>query len=229
MSVLEYLWNYKIQILPIVLFFLIYEAPSFIRRLKKTFYVPIYFSIYPFRRINQDLSIYLADDDFFGFGQDLEESKAEALRKKIMITSIVSGALDALIIPLVVGFIAAAWLSKEIFYQFMVMLIIYKVIAIVFSLYNNHFREILGGWKMPLLFLIYFFYIGLVFEMMRTSYEWASPFMDKSDFIGLFFSFSELFFGKILAQGVVFVVIIAIFSDLIADRKLRRRNLSNDE
>lgn len=229
MSLLEDLWNYKVQIFPIILFFLIYESPSFLRRLKKTFYVPIYFSIYPFRQINQDLSVYLADDDFFGFGQDLEEPKAEMLRKKIMITSIVSGALDALVIPLVVGFIAAVWLSKEVFYQFVVLLVIYKVITIIFSLYNNHFRGILGGWKMPLLFLIYFCYIGLIFEMMRTSYTWASPFMDKSDFTGLLFSFSELFFGKILAQGVVFVVFVAIFSDLIADRKLRRRNLSNDE
>jgi hypothetical protein len=57
--VIEEIWNYKIQIIPIILGILIVEFPNWIRKLKKLYYVPIYFSIFPLRELNQELSYYV--------------------------------------------------------------------------------------------------------------------------------------------------------------------------
>jgi len=57
--VIEEIWNYKIQIIPIILGILIVEFPNWIRKLKKLYYVPIYFSILSLRELNQELSYYV--------------------------------------------------------------------------------------------------------------------------------------------------------------------------
>ena len=85
---LEQLWQYQLQIIPVIIFLGIFESPAFIRRINKTFYVPVYFSVYPLRQINQDLSTYLGEDDFCDEGCRLDPSQAEALRRKIILTSI---------------------------------------------------------------------------------------------------------------------------------------------
>lgn len=226
---LEIIWQYKIQIVPIMLFLVLFETPAFIRRLKKTFYVPIYFSIYPFREINQDLSTYLGEDDFYDEGWRLDPAKAEALRRKIILTSIVSATIDALVVPLIIGLLAAFLLEKVVFFQFVVILSLYKSVTIVLSLRNSHLHILDSKWKNGLLAFVYCAYIGLIVEMLRTAYFWAAPFIASSDWSGMLSSLSEFVFGKTLAQGLLFAFLVAIFSNFIADRKLREQNVSHDE
>lgn len=226
---LDQIWEYKIQIVPVLVFLVLFEFPAFIRRLKKTFYVPIYFSIYPLRQINQDLSIYLGEDDFYDEGLRLDSAQAEALRRKIIFTSIVSAAIDALAVPLVVGFVAAFLLDEDVFVQFVSVFAVYKIISIVLSLRNSHLHILDSKWKNTLLAIVYISYIGIIVEMLRTSYFWALPFVSASDWGGMLSSFSAFFFGKILAQGLVFAFLVAIFSNFIADRRLREQNVSQDE
>jgi len=39
---IDQIWQYKIQFVPVILTLLIYEIPAIIRRTRKLFYVPIY-------------------------------------------------------------------------------------------------------------------------------------------------------------------------------------------
>jgi hypothetical protein len=226
---LEQMWQYKIQIVPVLIFLVLFELPAFIRRLKKTFYVPIYFSVYPLRQINQDLSTYLGEDDFYDEGWRLDPAQAEALRRKIIFTSVVSAAIDALAVPLAVGLVAAFLLEQSVFFQFVTVLVIYKAISIIISLRNSHLHILDSKWKNALLAIIYVAYIGIIVEMLRTSYFWALPFVSASDWTGLLSSFSAFVFGETLAQGLVFAFLVAIFSNFIADRRIREQNVSHDE
>jgi hypothetical protein len=226
---LEQIWQYQLQIIPVIIFIGIFELPAFIRRIKKTFYVPIYFSVYPLRQINQDLSTYLGEDDFYDEGWRLDPAQAEALRRKIILTSIVSATIDALIVPLIVGLAAAFVLEKEVFMQFLTVLAFYKVVSITLSLRNSHLHILDSKWKNGFLAIIYIAYIGIIVEMLRTSYYWATPFISISDWTGMLSSFSSFVFGKTLAQGLVFAFLVAIFSNFIADRELRERNVSHEE
>jgi hypothetical protein len=223
---LETIWAFKIQVLPVLIALLIYEIPALIRRAKKLFYVPIYFSVYPLREINQDLSVYLAEDFFFGEGGELSEDQAESLRRKIIFTSVVSASFDAIVTPLVVGFVVALFLAPVLFKQFLVVLIIYKIIAITASIRNFHRHTIATRRNFGLLVLIYACYLGVVYQMLVTSYNWAYPFVLASDWAGLWSSLSGILFGKIIAQGLIFTTIVAIFAHYITDRKIREKNVS---
>ncbi len=226
---IEQLWQYKIQVIPVLLFLAVYEVPAFLRRLRKIYYVPIYFSVYPLREINQDLSKYLAEDYFLCEGFDLDKEQLETLRKRIIITSVISATIDALVVPLLIGVMAAFVLNSELFYQFIAVLVIYKIISIIFSLRNSHLHILNSKWKNSLLIVIYIAYVGIIAEMLRTAYEWAVPYIVASDWSGMFSSFSTFFFGTILAQGMLFAFLVAIFSNFIADRRLREENVSSDE
>lgn len=225
---IEQVWQYKIQLMPVVLTLLIYELPALIRRTKKLFYVPIYFSIYPLREINQDLSIYLAEDYMISAGCDLSGADAEKLRKKIIFTSIVSVSLDAIVIPLVIGFFAAFYLEADVFTQFLVALVIYKAVTVTESLRTFHYQSIGSKRNMIFLAFIYMVYIGVAVEMLKTSFYWTTPFIIAGNWSGLWSAVTAIVFGKVIAQGLVLAVLVGIFTRYFADREIRKRNVDRN-
>lgn len=226
---IEQIWQYKIQIVPIVLTLFIYELPAIIRRAKKIFYVPIYFSIYPLREINQDLSVYLAEDYMIYAGCDLSEAEAEKLRKKIIFTSIVSVSLDAIVIPLLIGFVAAFYLQVDVFTQFLVALLIYKVFTVIESLRTFHYHSIASKRNMVFLAFIYLSYIGVAIEMLKTSFYWTTPFIAAGNWSGLWSAVTALVFGKVIAQGLLLAVLVGILTRYFADREIRKRNVDRNQ
>lgn len=106
MSIVEKVWSFEIHLFPVMVGLMLYEVPALLRRLRKVYYVPVYFSVFPFRAINQQLSTYLADD-FLGIGENLGKKVVERLRRRLIFTSVVSAFLDAILIPLVFGSLAA--------------------------------------------------------------------------------------------------------------------------
>jgi hypothetical protein len=223
---LETIWEFKIQVLPVLIAFIIYEIPALIRRMRRFYYVPLYFSVYPLREINQDLSVYLAEDFFYGEGGELSKEQAEKLRRKIIFTSVVSASIDAVVTPLVVGFVTAFFLPPLLFKQFLFVLILYKTVAIIASIRNFHRHAIATKRNFGLLILIYACYLGVVYQMLVTSFNWAYPFVLANDWMGLWSSLSGILFGKIIAQGIIFAILVAIFANYIADRKIREKNVS---
>jgi hypothetical protein len=221
------IWNYQLQIVPVLLFLAIYETPAFLRRLNKTFYVPIYFSVYPLRQINQNLASYLGDDVYVG--EEVTADEAEAFRKQIIAVSAVSAIIDAVLVPLMIGLVAAFLLTEAVFYQFIAVLLAYKVVTVTMSLLNSDLHLIEAKWKTAALSAIYMLYLGLIFEMSKTAFFWAEPYVASADWAGLWSAFSAFVFGKILAQGIVFAGAVAIFTNFIADRKIREKRLSGDE
>jgi len=189
----------------------------------------VYFSIYPLRGINQNLSVYLAEDYMIFAGCNLSEKQAEKLRKKIIFTSIVSASLDAVVIPIVIGFVAAFYLPANVFAQFIVVLVLYKAVTVTNSLRNFHFHSIGSRRNIVFLIFIYIMYIGVVVEMLKTSYSWTSPFIIAGNWAGLWAALTALVFGKIIAQGLVFAILVAIFTNYIADREIRKKNVKRNQ
>jgi len=225
---IEQIWQYRIQLLPVLLTLLIFEIPAIIRRMKKLYYVPIYFSIYPLREINQNLSVYLAEDYFICTGCDLPEDQAEKLRKRIIYTSIISASLDAVVIPLAIGFLTAFYLPPHVFTQFLIVLLIYKALTITNSLKNFHYHSIGSKRNIALLIIVYIVYIGVVIEMLRTSYSWTKPFVLAGNWTGLWSALTAFIFGKVIAEGLVLAVVVALFANYIADREIRKKNVSRN-
>jgi hypothetical protein len=229
MDILKEIWNWKIQLLPILLSILLFEAPAIIRRWKKLFYVPIYFSVFPLRELNQDLSTYLVEDDFIGLGERLTTEQAERLRKKIILVSILSMTIGALLTPLIVGFSSAFYMSNDVFIQFIVILVSYKVVLLSKSIYQFHLYAVGSVRNRVFLGLIYFCYLGVVFEVLRTSFFWTVPYVHTGEWSNLLSDLSALVFGKALVGILILSLLTAVFVSLITDREIRARAISGDE
>ena len=222
---LENIWEFKVQILPALIFLLLYEFPSLIRKLKKTFYTPIYFSIFPLKEINQDLSQYLAKDDYLYQSTKLTSHAVEKLRKKIVFVSIISSIIDILVVPLFMGVFTSFFLSKKLFFQFLIILLIYKSITVFLSLKDSHYYFISSKYKLILLSFIYILYLGIITEMLKTSYSWAIPFVSTEDWFGLWSSFSSIIFGKIFAEGLIFAIFGAVVTNYMINKKRKESNI----
>ncbi|MCJ8165254.1 hypothetical protein MKJ04_10400 [Pontibacter sp. E15-1] len=222
---IEEIWNYKVQITPIVIAILIIELPNWIRKLKKLYYVPIYFSIFPLRELNEELSFYLGEDYFLGIGSDLNDAELKRLKRKIIIESIFSTLISAVLIPAIAGFIFAFVFSNEVLLQSLVAIFIYKLIIVIMAIWNFRNHAIASRKNILLLITIYVGYIGVFFQMIRTSYNWAIPYIENKDWSGMANGLADLIFNKGIAQGLILAAVTAIIVGMFTDKEIRDENL----
>lgn len=222
---IEEIWNYKIQIIPVIIAILIVELPNWIRKLKKIYYVPIYFSIFPLRELNEELSYYLGEDYFMGIGSELNDAELKKLKKKIIVESIFSTLISVVLIPAIAGFIFAFIFSTEVLVQSLIAILIYKLIIVSMAVWNFKEHAISSGKNTLLLIVIYIGYIGVFIQMIRTSFNWASPYIEPKDWSGMASGLADLIFNKGIAQGLILAAVTAIIVALFTDKEIRDENL----
>lgn len=220
---LEDLWAFKVQVIPVALALFLFEAPAMIRRAKRLYYVPIYFTFFPLRELNSDLSIYLGEDYFVGTGQ-LGDQDAEVLRGKILAKSIVSMVIAAILTPLFTGFVGAFFLTTDTLFQFLLVLVAFKLVGIWRAIAGFRHHAIATTRNKVLLGVIYFFYLGVIVQMVLTAYTWTFPYVQAGTWHALLADLSKLLFGKVVAQGLVLALLTAVFVWLITEHKFRRRD-----
>ncbi|MCK4395276.1 MAG: hypothetical protein KAW56_14245 [Candidatus Marinimicrobia bacterium] len=222
---LSRIWNYQIQIIPVIIALLVYELPAFIRRLKRLYYVPVYFSIFPLRAINSKLASYLGEG--LAALHDLSEAEREKLRSEIIRVSIISMLLDAYLIPLIMGVIFSLFLKIEIFYQFLFIFIIVKIITITLSLKNFHLysSDNIGTRKNHiLLVVVYICYLGIIYEVLKKSYFWAFSYISEGNYLGMLIRIKEIIFTRAIPEIVIFGLIVYLFIKSITDKKFLYKN-----
>lgn len=224
---LETLWGYKIQILPVIVTLALTELPNIIRRFKKFYYIPIYFSIFPLRELNPNLALYLGEDYFIGQGATLKKDEVARIKKKIILDSAISMLLSSIIIPWVVGFLTAFYLDNNLFVQSVVAMFIYKLINIIQAVLDFKDHAVGSRKNISLLIFIYIAYLGVFFQLMSNSYDWARPFILVGNYKELLKSLSELIFSKGIAQGLLLAGLAAFFGSLITDKNIREENIHN--
>lgn len=222
-------WELKVQILPILISLLIVEVPNIIRKLKKFYYIPIYFSIFPLRELNPNLAYYLGEDYFTGIGSSLNEEELERLKKKLVIDSIISIFIDAIVIPSLAGFVFAFFLDNELLLQAVIVILTYKLFKVIRAIFDFKDHAIGSKKNIILLLIIYVGYLGVFVQLIFNAYYWANPFINKSDYKGLLLSLSDLIFNKGIAQGLILAALAAFFANQLADMKIRKENVKSDE
>lgn len=222
---LENIWQYEIQIVPVLLAMLLIEIPTALRRLQKFYYVPIYFSVFPFRELNADLAYYLGEDYFLG--GEPNEDQAERLRKKILATSIISMALSALMIPALAGFGSAFFLEPRLVVQLVLVFLFYKSIGIVRAIVEFSTHAVGTSRNRILLVLIYIGYLGVASRMIVKTHGFVRPFVERRDWAGLLASTTDLIFSRVLVEFFLLTLISTAFTTFIMDRKVRSENLKH--
>jgi hypothetical protein len=226
---LKTIWEYKLQVLPVLLALIIVELPNQVRRLKRFYYIPIYFPIFPFRELNPDLSLYLGEDYFLGTGPTLSDEELKSIKRKIILHSCISILITAILIPCVAGGIFAFFMDNDLFVASSVTLFIYKLVNVIRGITGFKKHAVATKKNLGLLIVIYIGYLGVFFQLLTNSFEWAKPFVEAHNYKGLIAALSNLVFSKGIAVGLILTTAGALFGNSIADKKLRDENIRNRE
>lgn len=217
------LWNLEVQLFPVVCALLLCEIPGIIRHFHRLAYVPIYFSLFPMRELNRDLSTYLGDDWFYGEGADLSDTKLESLRKRIFLISLISLAGSVILVPAIAGFLSSFFMRPSDFTGFCVLFVAYKMIGLTRAAIGFKDHAVSNKKTMTWFWLVYLVYFGCTLTVFEASYDWATPFVAKGDWSGLWKAVRGLLFLKILVLGFVVALVAAAAASVFTERRLREQ------
>ncbi len=223
------LWSLEVQLFPVVCALLLCEIPGIVRHFHRLYYVPIYFSLFPMRELNRDLSTYLGDDWFYGEGVDLSDSKLEALRKRIFLTSLISLAGSVILVPAIAGFLSSFFMRPADFAGFCVLFITYKLIGLTRAAIGFKEHAVSNKKTMTWFWLVYLVYFGCTLTVFEASYDWASPFVAKGDWASLWKAVRCFLFLKVLVLGFVVALVAAAATSAFTERKLRQQIIRDRE
>lgn len=218
---MQQLWTAKIQISPVVCALLLCEIPGIVRHLKKLYYVPVYFSIFPLRELNRDLATYFGDDWFFGDADAMSSEQIESLERRINRVAVISMALTVVVTPSVAGFLSAFFLPADAFSGFCFLFVLYKLGGLIHAAIGFKSHGLATRKTVFLFWTVYVVYFGCFLTVFETTYDWAAPFIGIGDWTGLWKELRTLLFLKIAVIGFVVALVAAMATNAITDRKLR--------
>lgn len=218
---LGYLWNIKIQIMPVVISLIICELPAMTRWFYKLPYIPIYFTVFPFTFLNRNLSLYLGNDFPYNDIDNLTEADIELLRKRIIIISLISIPLFAIVTPFIGGFLSVFFLPQESFLGFCAIFICYKLFGMIEAAHDFGSHAVANKKTMMCFLFIYLVYFGVFLNVFGTTYDWAKPFVSTGDWIGLLKSSYFELVKNIIINALILGLLSGLAYTAITDRKLR--------
>lgn len=217
------IWGLEFRVVPVGFAMLLVIIPTMIRQRTKFYYVPIYFPFVPLRELNADLATYLGED--YWLGLDGEASDEDQLRRKILLSSIVSVAFAAVLIPAFAGFGSAFFLEAQLLPQLLGVFVLYMVWKMSLAVLHFSHHAVASRRNRILLGIVYFFYIGVAAQMLATSYGWARPYIIQNDWSGLALALTDLIFSTVLLQFLLLAALTAVVVSIFMDRRIRRANL----
>jgi len=224
--VLEIIWSYEIQIVPVLIAIAIFETQVVIQRMTYFYYTPIYFPVLPLFNIDKDVFKNLVNNYV---ANRLSGMSTRVARKKLARFSLASALMTALIIPAITGFSSAFFLTPKTLFQFLLVLGIYKSINITRSIWRFH-REIASTTQNIIsLLILYVFYLGIVAQVIQFSFNWTLPYVVSRDWSLLFADLNTLLFWKIGVQVVIFAVAQTFFGTTTSETEFDRMDNLRDE
>jgi hypothetical protein len=228
MELFENVWGWRVQVVPVLILYCVFEGFTALRRLRKFYYIPMYFTVVPLYEVNDDLATYLGEDSMVLAGRDLTAAQADRLRRRIMLRAVISMIIAAVLTPLIVGLIAVFVASPEAFGQFLIILGTLRAWALIRAWLQ--FRELApdSPRNHALLGAVYVAYLIVLLYLCREAYVWATPYARTHDYAGLLSALADLLIKRVLINGLIMGVLAGLLGNGLADRELRRRKLEAD-
>jgi hypothetical protein len=201
-------WTYKVSLAPVLVTYLLFDAQAIYRRATKTWYVPIYFIVFPYGHSDKLYAEYFSEDDFYGVGT-MTAAEKRSLRQKIIVYAILSMIFATIVAPYLRGLISALYLSRQQFIEFLVTIMVVKTGFIVYALNNirNTSRVVNQGSPFYYVVAIYVAYLYFIWRGLTKSFEWASGHIEKAGAWGLLNAVGDIvheeFFINIVAVGLL--------------------------
>src|SRR6266540_2086477 len=132
------------------------------------------FHLFPLGHSDQLYAQYFNEDDHYQIGNSQTPEQKAALRRRIVAISIISMVLSTVIAPVICGFLASFYLTKEQFIEFVWFLIIVKALTLTWSLHNVRSVASFVDTK-PFLGVIalYLLYLFVIWRLVTMVYDWT--------------------------------------------------------
>lgn len=198
-------WAFKVSLLPVLFTYLLFDLPAIIRRITRRAYVPIYFMFFPLGHSDSLYAQYFNEDNMFGVGEAMSRAEKENLRTRIRVQAVLSMIFATVLAPWLCGFLAAFYLTREQFSEFIWFLMVLKTVLIINALYelhkNNWFVDATNSFKY--LIVIYATYLALILRGITKSYDWTSANLTSNGFFGTLWGLIDYAYIDIFINVIV--------------------------
>ena len=229
MAGLAELWQWRVQVFPVAAGWTLFWLLSSVRRWRRIYYVPIYFAAMPFYELNEDLATYFGDDYMVGAGREFPPTEVARLKRRIVYRALVSVAIAAIVIPAIVGFVGAFFLTAEVIGQLVILIGIERFIAVTRAFVGFRRRDIATKGNALALAAVYLAYLFTVAYVIYAAYEWARPYVLDHNLLGMMKALSAVLIGKLIIQGVFIAALTTVFTESITNRELRAKKLAQSD
>ena len=210
---LAHMWSYKLSVFPVLLTYLLFDAQAIVRRLTRKAYVPIYFMFFPLGHSDKLYAQYFNEDDVYWVGASMTPKQKISLRNRIRRHAIISMLLAAVFAPWVCGFLAALYLPRDQFLEFVWFLMIVKTLLIARALYELRANAGFVERSNSFLFLcvIYVGYLLLILRGTTKSYGWAAENLNTLGVLGtlwglLDYAYVDIFINIFVVSAATWAV-----------------------
>lgn len=184
MDALLKIWEYQIQVIPIITLVFIYELGFFIRKYNRKVYIPVYFTVFPFSETNLNVAQFLGEDYWYDDGKIDTENKKKAKLLQIRNISLISLAISAIIIPCAIGLIASFIVDSKTFIDFIIVLFTYKIVEFGISLKHfgdRHYKKA----RIYELGFVYIIYLLTSWYLLYSTYQFCAKIPDSVENVTL--------------------------------------------
>lgn len=204
--------------IPVLCAFGIFSGIQLFRKLTKLEYTPSYFAVFPLSMLERQLAEYFGEDRF-GMYQSIKNGGRKK-NTRLYIKAWISIFLTFLMVPLITGFLVAFILTPQEFAGFLLLLVGIEFIRCGKATYD--FANYRDNWNSAILFFVAFYltYLGFLWFVFRLSYHFAFPFIEKSDYSGLFSTLESL-----LVPFLIGVFVLGVATNLLAHYLVNKDSL----
>lgn len=207
------IWEIKIRIMPVFLTVLLAYSPGLLQKRHRFLYAPIYFMVYPLSELNHHIEEYLA------VSQDTYRTEFEAdlgqLRRNLVYKAVLNSVIGAVILPTIVGFLAAFYSDPAIMLQSTWCIGILRFSGCVKAMWRLATEFPSRKRRLVPLGILYVFFLGFLVNSLVAGHSHAYPFVVAHNWPGLAASINVAFFGKFMRSTVVAGILGALISYVV--------------
>lgn len=222
MDYLNNIWNFKIQIIPMVILLSIYILPNEIRKYKNLDYAPIYFAVPPFCHSNILINRYY---EFTSPNNETSSEDKNKLMNKIKKSAGISLLLEVCIWPILFGIISGFIISNNTLRQLIIIILLIRIYQFTKSVF--YFRKEQYYSKASCIILI-FIYIGFTYislDYIYNSYNWISNLVAKKEYISIFKSINKFLLKDLLLSSAFIYIGKASIKSFLNKKGFENANL----
>jgi len=211
-----HVWDTHVRAGPIVVGVLAFAAINGFRRWFRFHYVPSYFVVFPVSLLDADVARIAGTGPFKLPSTEAEKRK---VKRAFLAKVTVAGLLTFVVIPLVLGILAAFYMTPAELAVSLAVLLVWQAYESYQSTLDNASHAQRPVSSRSLFASFYLFYLASLGGFMHRGYVFARPFVQQNNLTGLAGAVWDVVF-LVLIAGVIIAVLGNLMAYFITEREV---------